>query len=400
MAEWWPYIDKVPWLQGRDLVLMDQRGAGLAEPDLDCPEIAAVGLDLLKRSGDPAGRRKIYVAAAEACRKRWVAAGYDPGDFDTVAAAADFAALRRALGIDRWNIYSVSYGTRLALTLMRDHPEGLRAVILDSAYPPEEHFFETRRAAIDASFAAVARACAADAACAKASPDLRRAVMDLAARYDARPVLVPLKDDKIGSAGQIPFTGALVLEQALSIIDEGDALADLPALVDGLDKGDPKILEDTLSGLAEGYRGRGYFSDGKYFAVDCKEEVPFTDERRREADRLAHPWLENYGLVTDDWYACAGWVGPDARLVSKAPVMSDIPTLVLQGAFDEITPPDIGRLTASRLSRGYYREFAQVGHKVVDQSACGQTIAALFLDRPEVPPDDPCLAGKPARPTW
>jgi len=80
--------------------------------------------------------------------------------------------------------------------------------------------------------------------------------------------------------------------------------------------------------------------------------------------------------------------------------MSDIPTLVLQGAFDEITPPDIGRLTASRLSRGYYREFAQVGHKVVDQSACGQTIAALFLDRPEVPPDDPCLAGKPARPTW
>ena len=400
MAEWWPYIDKVPWLQGRDLVLMDQRGAGLAEPDLDCPEIAAVGLELLKRSGDAAGRRKVYVAAAEACRKRWVAAGYDPGDFDTAAAAADFAALRRALGIGRWNIYSVSYGTRLALTMMRDHPDGLRAVILDSAYPPEEHFFETRRAAIDASFAAVARACAADAACAKATPDLRRAVIDLAARYDARPVLVPLKDDKTGTTEQIPFTGTLVLEQALSIIDEGDALADLPALVDGLDNGDPKTLDDTLSGLAKGYRGTGYFSDGKYFAVDCKEEVPFTDDQRREADRLAHPWLENYGLVVDDWYACAGWVGPDARLVSKAPVASDIPTLVLQGAFDEITPPDIGRLTASRLSRGYYREFPQVGHKVVDQSVCGQRIAAQFLDRPEVPPDDPCLAGKPVRPTW
>jgi pimeloyl-ACP methyl ester carboxylesterase len=400
MAEWWPYIDKVPWLQGRDLVLMDQRGAGLAEPDLDCPEIAAAGLALLKLSGDEPGRRKLYVAAAEACRKRWVAAGYDPGDFDTAAAAADFAALRRALGIGRWNIYSVSYGTRLALTLMRDHPDGLRAVILDSAYPPEEHFFETRRAAIDASFAAVARACAADEACGKAAPDLRRAVIDLVARYDARPVLVPLKDDKTGTTEQIPFTGTLVLEQALSIIDEGDALTDLPALVEGLDKGDPKTLEDTLSGLAEGYLGHGYFSDGKYFAVDCKEEVPFTDDQRREADRLAHPWLENYGLVVDDWYACAGWVGPDARLVSKAPVTSDIPTLVLQGAFDEITPPETGRLAASRLSRGYYREFPEVGHKVVDQSACGQKIAALFLDRPEVPPDDSCLAGKPVRPTW
>src|SRR5438552_3584524 len=211
MAEWWPYIDKVPWLHGRDLVLMDQRGAGLAEPDLDCPEIAAVGLELLKRSGDAAGRRTVYVAAAEACRKRWVAAGYDPGDFDTAAAAADFAALRRALGIGRWNIYSVSYGTRLALTLMHDHPEGLRAVILDSAYPPEEHSLETRRAATAAAFAAVARACAADAACAKAAPDLRRAVTDLVARHAARPDMIPLMDDKTGTTDQIRFTCSLVL---------------------------------------------------------------------------------------------------------------------------------------------------------------------------------------------
>jgi pimeloyl-ACP methyl ester carboxylesterase len=400
MAEWWPYIDKVPWLQGRDLVLMDQRGAGLAEPDLDCPEIAAVSLELLKLSGDEAGRRAGYVAAAEACRKRWVAVGYDPGDFDTAAAAADFAVLRLALGFTSWNIYGVSYGTRLALVLMRDHPEGLRAVILDSSYPPEEHFFEARRAAIDASFAAVAKACAADEACHRANPDLKRAIVDLVARYDARPVMVALKDDKTGKAHQVPFTGTLLLERALAIIDEGDALADLPALVEGLDKGDPKTLEDTVADLAAGYRGSGYFSDGKYFAVDCKEEVPFTDDKLREADRLAHPWLENYGLVTDDWYACAGWVGPDARLVSKAPVASDIPTLVLQGAFDEITPPAVGRLAASRLSHGYYREFPQVGHKVVDQSVCGQKIAALFLDRPGLPPDDPCLAAKPIRPTW
>src|SRR5262249_58835135 len=138
-----------PGRRGRDRVLGAQRGAGPAEPDLDSPEIAGAGLGLLRRGGDDAGRRKIYVAAAGACRKRWVAAGYDPGDFDTAAAASDFAALRRALAIGSWNIYSVSYGTRLALVLMRDHPNRLRAVILDSSYPPEEHFFETRRAEID-----------------------------------------------------------------------------------------------------------------------------------------------------------------------------------------------------------------------------------------------------------
>src|SRR5262249_53599616 len=60
MKEWWPYIGTVPWLQGRDLILMDQRGAGLAEPSLDCPEIERVGLQLLKLSGDSARRRAVY----------------------------------------------------------------------------------------------------------------------------------------------------------------------------------------------------------------------------------------------------------------------------------------------------------------------------------------------------
>ena len=136
MKGWWPYIDAVPWLQGRDLILMDQRGAGLSEPSLDCPEIERVGLELLKLSGDPGRRRTVYMAAAEECRRRWLAAGVALGDYDTGTAAADFVELRRALGVAAWNLYSVSYGTRLALVLIREDPEGLRSVILDSAYPP------------------------------------------------------------------------------------------------------------------------------------------------------------------------------------------------------------------------------------------------------------------------
>src|SRR5262249_58218476 len=107
-------------------------------------------------------------------------------------------------GIAAWNIYSVSYGTRLALVLMRDHPEGLRAVILDSAYPPEEHFFETRRATIAGAFAAVARACAADAACRQQMPDLQGALAQLVERYRGPPPLVRLGES--GAGDEIRFT--------------------------------------------------------------------------------------------------------------------------------------------------------------------------------------------------
>src|SRR5437867_2108737 len=75
-----------------------------------------------------------------------------------------------------------------------------------------------------------------------------------------------------------------------------------------------------------------------------------------------------------------------------------VPALVLQGEFDAITPPGSGRLAASRLRRGYYIEFAQVGHKVVDQSVCGQKIAATFFERPNETPSLPCLDDKPQRP--
>ena len=93
MAGWWPYFDAVPWLAGRDLVLMDQRGSGLSEPVLDCPEIEQVGLRLLQQSPDEAGRRTTYLAASEACRERLAATGIDLGAFDSAATAADFVAL-------------------------------------------------------------------------------------------------------------------------------------------------------------------------------------------------------------------------------------------------------------------------------------------------------------------
>jgi pimeloyl-ACP methyl ester carboxylesterase len=78
--------------------------------------------------------------------------------------------------------------------------------------------------------------------------------------------------------------------------------------------------------------------------------------------------------------------------------VSDVPSLVMQGEFDAITSPGSGRLVASRLRRGYYIEFARVGHKVVDQSVCGQKIAAVFFERPDQTPLHPCLREKPQRP--
>ena len=120
----------------RNLILMDQRGTLYSEPALTCPEVDQFfvrGLDLAL--DDPA-TKSLHAAAARACYLRWAATGRNFSAYNTTENAADFADLRSALGINEWNVFGTSYGTNLALTLIREHPEGIRSAILDSVQPP------------------------------------------------------------------------------------------------------------------------------------------------------------------------------------------------------------------------------------------------------------------------
>jgi len=118
---------EIPYLGDRDLILLDQRGTGYSLPSLNCPEVEAGEEEV--EAGEDNG--------TEACRDRLIDEGVDLQAYNSAENAADVADLRVALEYDEWNLYGISYGTRLALTVMRDHPEGVRSVIIDSVYPPE-----------------------------------------------------------------------------------------------------------------------------------------------------------------------------------------------------------------------------------------------------------------------
>jgi pimeloyl-ACP methyl ester carboxylesterase len=78
---------------------------------------------------DAAATGQLAVEAARACRARLAAAGMELSAYNTSESAADFADPRAALKIASWNVYGVSYGTDLALTYMREHPQGIRSVM-------------------------------------------------------------------------------------------------------------------------------------------------------------------------------------------------------------------------------------------------------------------------------
>ena len=167
---------------------MNQRGTFLSEPALTCEVIdkfnrLQVGLPLDARS-----TRRKHVAATRECRRELVARGIDISAYNTTENAADFADLRRALGYDRWNVFGVSYGTYLAQTIMRDHPEGLRSVILDSTVPVSvvdlAGFWPNARD----GFQNIFRACKAQARCRRSFPNLERTFTKLVRRLESDPV--------------------------------------------------------------------------------------------------------------------------------------------------------------------------------------------------------------------
>jgi pimeloyl-ACP methyl ester carboxylesterase len=196
----------------RDLVLMNQRGTYLSVPALTCASIDDFARRLLGLRFYAESTLRAHLAATRACREKLVATGAELSAYNWSESAADFADLRRLLGYPQWNVFGVSYGTYLAQTLMRDHPSGIRSVILDSTIPVSEvtipGFWFTTRAGFDNLF----RACAAQATCRSAHPHLEGTFTRLVNELEASPLTSTVRDPGTGAATEVVTDGGVLVD--------------------------------------------------------------------------------------------------------------------------------------------------------------------------------------------
>jgi pimeloyl-ACP methyl ester carboxylesterase len=130
-----------PFLDKRDYIAFDQRGTGLTKPAINCPELETVSRQDMFGQIPASSRNMIYTNAFRSCHGMLTVSGIGLNDFNTIASADDLKDMVVALGYDKVNLYSASYGTRLALVTMRNHPEILRSVVLDSVVPVEARLY-------------------------------------------------------------------------------------------------------------------------------------------------------------------------------------------------------------------------------------------------------------------
>lgn len=379
-------------LERRDYIFFDQRGTGHSEPSLACPEADDAAARILTQAISIEEGNQIGIEAMAQCRARLAAEGIDLAAYHSAATAADINDLRTVLGYDQINLYGVSYGTRVALTAMRETPEHLRSVILDSVYPPQEDLYLSWARNAQRGFNAFFEACALDAECGAAYPDLEATFYQLVDDLNATPVTVPVTNPATGREIEVVLNGERLISVAFSALYRPDVYVRLPRLITDVRRGYySEFLEERLARMFDRTTSRGFQA-----SVQCYEEIPFSSEAALlEAGEGVVPQIAYPFTVGLAWFypVCETWGvnPPDAR--ENEAVTSTIPTLILAGHLDPITPPEWGQRTAEGISPSYFYELPNAGHWVMRADPCAVTIMLDFLDDPSSAPDASCLAG-------
>ncbi|MFQ5690410.1 MAG: alpha/beta fold hydrolase [Gemmatimonadota bacterium] len=348
----------------RDLVLVDQRGTGDSHPLRCQPESVEKILEALELRFDPSRLR--------ACRERLDA---DPAFYTTPVAADDLDDIRRALGYERINLWGGSYGSRVALVYLRRHPAHVRAIVLRGVVPTYYelplYFARDAEVALDH----VISACAAEAACHRSFPYLRTELATVLHRLEQQPASIQTRDP--GGGGTVPLTITRdMFAGGIRLLLYGAPTSRfLPAAMRSALGGDfgpwLRAVLPPVRALAR------QISLGTFLSVACTEDVsPIDDEDvRRETGGtfLGSAPVENLRR------ACAAWPRGALPHAFFAPVLSDVPALIISGADDPVTPPRWGKLVARRLPRSLHLVLPRTGHFPA-APGCTADLALRFLE--------------------
>jgi pimeloyl-ACP methyl ester carboxylesterase len=377
-------------LAKRDYILFDQRGTGYSDPYLFCVPYDTYLWDARELDISLEEYNSGSLTKLTACLDDWRTRGIRIAAYDTAENAADVADLRVALGYEQVDLFGTSYGTRLALEVMRNHPAGIRSVILDSVFPPQVNLDLDVAANADRALRQVFSACEADKHCAAAYGDIEAKFYESIGRLDDKPVLIDVSGPYRNKPYKIYLDGDLLIDSIFIALYAMASLADVPRYIDAAWRGSYADLAEP-AGAAIGLA----VSTGTYWNTTCADEIPF-ETGVPEPTRLATTPALVLRKHFDPRYAvetCALWNVPSSGAAENEAVVSGIPTLLLSGSFDPITPPLWGELAARTLGRAFWYEFADSAHGVMRSSPCGLAMGLAFLDDPLHAPDSSCLQG-------
>ena len=275
-----------PIRRTRDVIMFDQRASVLSARSTTCRsaldrslgDVISGTFSFTETASEDSERTPAEVLRE--CITEIEATGTDLAAYNTAENAQDAVAVMSALGYDTYNIHGISYGTRLTLEILRSHPAGVRAAVIDGVAPLQIPLYDTLAVPGSEVIEITLAECAADAACNAAFPDFRAVLRDTLDRATAG----ELKD-----ASGAPLPPIAVLAPFLSrngtYADPSAATSLIPAFVYELARmkdGGPTPIVDRIA-AADGSPRRGSPLEGAQQGL-LDVEVAAVDAARNSAE--------------------------------------------------------------------------------------------------------------------
>ncbi len=370
-----------PHIETRDVIIYDQRGAGESSPLPPCTVAETVMLSSLYA---PISYHQQVVdvakALADCAERRFGPSGIDPTAFSTIVNTQDLIDLMEALDITEYNLHGSSYGTHLAQAIMRDAPDGVRSVVLSGVYPTDVDPFESVPATLEIALDAVFDGCDDNEACHQVLPDPWASLETLVTELNRDPTWI-METPGRGVRTPTTFNGVQLLDALQGLLYTRDGAATIPDLLIDAEDGDQKRLRR----LAESQVGfNRWLLTG--LLVMCADEDPFPtdpDELMAASRPYLEPGIGALGLFGPHLPTYCDALGVEwIAGIQDDPVTWDVPTLILSGAADPITPAAWARQLAARLPRSRLVVNPAATHDS-DDGWCSLGLIGDFVARPD-----------------
>ncbi|MGP1394293.1 MAG: alpha/beta hydrolase [Inquilinaceae bacterium] len=372
--DWWIFQTRA-FRQDRDVVIIDQRGLRRSFPALICPELIDLRGDVVDWPDGLKHSKKSAVKALLGCRERYLDQGIDLAAYTTQESAPDVDAVATALGVEQYNLIGASYGTRLALEVMRRFPERVRSVVLDGVYPPHIRSDIDDLPATKRIFLKLLDDCENDKECAAAHPDFKNRVLDWVDGLS----LSPRRYGPISWSHSRVMDAEGLMAMLLIAFRDVEEVAFAPDILAHAINGNYKPFSEYFSGISY---ANAVEASGQHFSVQCADNwFPDISETFEAAAREYYPYG---GTARTYLYSavCHNWFPEGPPPVDLSPVSSDIPTLILNGGYDIVTPMEWGVDTARRLPRSQTITIDAGGHIQLFDVSCVIKAAVTFLNDP------------------
>jgi pimeloyl-ACP methyl ester carboxylesterase len=358
----------------RDILLIDQRGTGKSAP-LSC---VLNHVEEIAKTDEQTNLEAI----ARDCLVQFE--DRDLTQYHSVNAIRDFEQVREHLGYPQVNLYGGSYGSRAGLVYMREYPRSVRAAVLDALAPVQVVVGPFGSFGAQSFHKMLAR-CEQSATCNNTFPNLYQTYQDALLRLEQTPERLRIADPLSNEMTEVMITAG----RFTSVLRVGLYHPTTRQLL-------PYVIQQTalgnytpLMGLLGSTMGQSEMYMGLTLSVLCSEDL-----RRASRELLAADADNDFiGGRTGDAFVemCRAWPQAERPAQWFEPVQSDIPTLLLSGALDPVTPPAWGDMAAATLSNSRHLVAPQGSHTIIGHT-CANRLASNFIDSLNLANlDDSCL---------